>query len=476
MMDIPTLAFLLTGIGMYLNAIENHSRLWPASIFMILAAGTGYTALVPVGCLLMWAIGTKRQLREWLAIAVVPMAVFLWLLLMKLHFGEFPSDELVRYYTSHFSFREVSIPMFSFLGAVGLFPWVYLTWVERPQRVVIGILSISAAGLLSVLWTWPSMSYRLWFVVLASSGIGLLILFATRARRPIHGQKPLGLGFLLLWLPATLLFFLFFAEMMSARYLLLVLPPLFLVVCEGISGRIAIVATAATLVLSCALAVADYRLVNSYPHWIAQNIVPLEEQGFGVWNAGESGLRFYLEKTGAPTLEESDVRPRGAELVIKQGSFRYSLSKEVAPLLVHVCRTNILDAYPIRTLSRDAGAGFHDSRFGVVPFIFSTAPLDYLEIDEMSPFVETLPETIPADFSSVPVWFPGGVLLKQVEPMMKFKIRTPKNTKADYEIDGSGYVGLSRDGIVMTKTTPEVTVWKNFKIVPAGVPSICEQR
>lgn len=470
MMDIPMLALLLAGISIHLDGVHNHARLWPSSICFILAAGIGYTVLIPLGCLFIWAVVNKRPKREWIAIAAAPACIFVWLFVMKLHFGQSPATELARYYTSHFSFTQVLVPMFSFIGGVALFPWIFLAWIETSTRRLIAMLSILAALLLTFFWNWSSIPYRLWWVFLASSGIGFLILFAINATRRMSVQRPLGYGFLILWLPMTLLFFLLFAEMMSARYVLLSLPPLLLVACNEIRRTTGICAVVVTMILSVALAIGDYRFVSSYPDWVAQNIVSLQQQGFRVWNAAESGLRFYLEKTGIETLEDSDIRPRGGDLIVRQKSFSYGLSNDLAPLLISIRRMDLLDNYPVRTFSRDAGAGFHDSHFGVVPFIVSRAPLDRLEIAQVSPFVMELPQVVPDDFSSVPIWFPGGVLLKQLEPEMKFEVRIPRDTKVQYELEGQGSAALFQESIVLKKENPGAAVWKNFRIVPKTWP------
>lgn len=470
MMDIPMLAFLLAGLSLYLDGLENRTRLWPASMCFILAAGTGYTVLIPLGCLFIWAVANKRPKREWIAIAAAPAAIFLWLLIMRVHFGQSPATELVAYYTSHFSFTQILLPMFSFIGGITLFPWMYFAFVEMPGRRVIAISSILTALTLTFFSTWSSIPYRLWFVFLASSGIGLLLLFAMKAAPQISRQRRQGYGFLVLWLPVTLLFFLLFAEMISARYILLSLPPLFLVVFDQIRRTAAAYAIAVTVILSVSLAIADYRFVNSYPNWVAQNIVSLQQQGFRIWNAAESGLRFYLEQKGIQTLDSSDIRPRGGELIVRQTSFNYGLSKDLEPLLTNIFKTDLIDAYPIRTFSRDAGAGFHDSHFGIVPFSFSRAPLDHLEMAEVSPFVINLPQVVPEDFSSVPTWSTGGVLLKQIQPEMKFRVRIPRDTKVKYELEGKGSVALSEEGIILKKENPGPAVWKNFRIVPNTWP------
>jgi hypothetical protein len=465
MMDIPMLAFLLAGVSLYLDGFEQGWRLWPASIFLILAVGTGYTALVPIGCLFLWAVTQKRPFRELLTIALAPAAICVWLTILRVRFGQSSFDYMANYYTSHITFYKNILPMFSFIGGVALCPWMYLALAEMNRKRIVAISSILAAFALTFFSSWSSIAYRVWFVFLASSGIGLLILFTVKATQPSTGKRSQGRGFLMLWAPAALVFFLTFAEMISARYILLAMPPLFLVVFARIRWSAAAYVVPATLILSVALACADYRFVNSYRNWVAQNIHALREQGFTIWNAAESGLRYYLEQEGIETLESSDLRPKGGDLIMRQESFDYGLAADLSPLLLRVFRMDLRDAYPIRTFSREAGAGFHDSHFGQVPFSISMAPLDRIEISEVSPFVIKLPQVVPADYSSVPVWSPNGVLLKQVDTEMKFPFRMPRNTKAEYELEGKASVHFSEEGIVLRKESRGPVLWKNFRIV-----------
>jgi hypothetical protein len=465
MMDIPMLAFLLAGISLYMDGFEQRWRLWPASIFFILAAGTGYTALVPIGCLFLWAVTRKRPFRELMAIALAPAAVCAWLTILRVHFGQSSFDYLVNYYTSQITIFQKVLPLFSFLGGVTLCPWMFLALSDTTRKRIVAISSILAAFALTFFSGWPSIAYRGWYVFLASSGIGLLILFAIKAAQPSVDQRSPGRGFLVLWAWAALVFFLAFAEMISARYILLAMPPLFLIAFGRIRRGAAAYAVPATLILSIALACADYRLVNSYRHWVARNIHALREQGFTVWNAAESGLRYYLEREGVETLESSDLRPKGGNLIVRQESFDYGLATDLSPLLIRVFQTDLRDAFPIRTFSRKAGAGFHDSHFGQVPFSISVAPTDRIEIVEVSPFVTRLPQVVPADYSSVPVWSPDGVLLKQVDAEMKFPIHMPRNAKAEYELEGNASVLISDEGIVLRKNSQGPALWKNFRIV-----------
>ncbi len=467
MMDIPMLGFFLLGSGFFLDCVQGKpARLWLASACFMLSVGFGYTVLIPMGCLFLWAAASGRPKRELFAIILAPVTVLLWLVLMRSHFGELPIIKVVQYFGTHASFVNTLLPTFSFLGGVSLLPWVFLALLDIPQKLLIAISGFAAAAVLSLFHAWPSLPSQLWFVVLASSGIGLLIIFVLKSMQRDSTQRPIMLGFLILWLPASLLFFLFAAEMINARYALLSLPPLFLVVFRNIRRAIAIPVVAGTMILSLALAIGDYRFVNSYRDWVERTIAPLQEQGFRIWGAAESGLRFYLEQRGIPTLDEMDIRPRGGDLIIKQASFSYALSGELGPLLIGIKKMDLTDAYPIRTFAASAGAGFHDSHFGLVPFSFSRAPLDCLELAEVSPFVKELPQVVPEDFSSVPVWFPGGVMLKQIQPEMIFEIRIPQDTEIEYELEGEGSVEISSKGITLKKADDGPIVWKNFRIIP----------
>jgi hypothetical protein len=471
MMDMPMLAFVLMGLSYYFDYVDGKwARLWPVSVLFILAAGSGYMALVPIGCLLIWSIVRGRPKNEWLALIAAPSAVLVWLLILKLHFGENVVFRWTDYLSAHFSFRRNLLPMLSFIGGVGVFPWMFAAVADSGQRKAIALWSISAAIFFSFFNDWSSLGYRLWFVFLASSGVAWLILFGIRAKRAIAEKSSRAWGFLILCLPAMLIFLLMVADMVCSRYLLLVLPSLFLLAFRHARRRALWTAFFATAALSTSIAIADFRFVNSYREWVSQAAVPLQKQGFRFWSVTESGLRYYLEQKGIPVLETSDLRPRGGDLIVKQSSFNYSLPSELESLLLVVRQKDLPDAFPLRTFSMKAGAGFHDSHLGIVPYRFSRAPLDRIEIVEVSPFVETLPQMIPPDFSLVPVWFPGGVLLKQVKQEMKFSIRFPADSNVEYELEGKADVKISREGITLTNLGPAPAIWKNFRIIPNSWP------
>jgi 4-amino-4-deoxy-L-arabinose transferase-like glycosyltransferase len=471
MMDIPMLGFFLLGLGFYLDCIQDNApRLWMCAVFFILAAGMGYSILVPMGCLFAWAVVHKRPWRELFTIALSPVVLLIWHIFMRIHFGFIPASGMIVYLPGHFALQSNFLPTFSFLGGVALFPWAFFAIAEISRKRLIAVCSLIAAFSLSFLHHyWVSLPYRCWYILLAASGIALLIAFAMKSARQDPSERHPLHSFLVAWVPTTLIFFLILADMVNARYLLLSVPAIFLVTFDRLRRSGAIAALSVTLVLSVLLAVGDYRYVNHYRDWVEQTIGPLQNQGFRIWNAAESGLRFYLSRKGIQTLDMHDLRPRGGDLIIRQASFRYGLSEHLEPLLLSISKTDVRDRFCLRTFVNSAGAGFHDSHFGIVPFSFSREPLDQIEIVEVSPFVVELPEKVPPDYSTVPVWFPGGVMLKQIEPEMNFPVKLPQNVKVAYTIEGEGSFKISDQGITLKKFNAGPAIWKNFRIIPNGL-------
>jgi hypothetical protein len=475
MMDVPMLACLLAGLCFYLDCIQHRrSHLYFVPICFALSLGMGYTALVPIGCLFIWAAFRKRPLVELFAIGAGPAFLLLQQYVMKRHSDIIPISELTRYFSSHSAFPTDVLPTLSFLGGVSLFPWALLALTDLPKKRILAGAGVIAAVLLSCCHAWPSLLYRAWYVALASCGITWILVFILKSSRRSF-NRPQMQGFLTIWAPAGLLFFLLMGEFVSARYFLLSLPPLFLIVFAQIRRNAAIVALAATLILSISLSIADYRYVDSYRRWVDQNIVPLQQQGFRIWSDAESGLRYYLNQRGIKTLDKDSIAPRGGDLIIRQTSFDIGLSGNLEPLLLPIKEEDIQDRYFLRAFVKSSAAGFHDSHFGLVPYCFSRSPLDRVKIVEVSPFVTHLPQVVPPDYSSVPLWFRDGtrdgVLLKQVQPEMKFPIIIPKGATAAYTLEGEGSLEMSENGIVLKKanTSPAIA-WKNFRLIPAGFP------
>ncbi len=479
MMDIPMLAFLLAGFALYYSppqlrsaSSEEESRraaLPLAAICFTLALGTGYSAAVPLTCFFIGLLAARRPKRELLAVAAAPVVIALWLIAMTIHFGEFPLVRTAQFFVTQGSMRHMIenralvqrlvdtgrmlgnhiLATLTFLGGVTVFPWLAVS-----KRVWPIIMLFLLAGLYA---PWPSYVYPIWIAVLASAGVAILVVFGQSAKRLVASGANSGEAFLLLWLPATLLFFIVVADMINARYILLSIPALYLIAFRE-TGKLRLIGMLIpTAFLSLIVAYGDFVFVNSNREWVEQNVAPLQQEGFHVWGGAESGLRFYLEQRNIVSLTSGDVTPMPTDLIVRDAPgfpFRYSLSERIEPLLIPLRTFTLGSGFPVRTFNAQARAGFHDSRLGLAPFMISTAPFDRVEISEVCP----LPGA---------VYSPQGPILEQTEAEREFPMRLPTNTKIEYELQGGdGIVAVTTNGLRLMKGPSPKIVWRNFQIVP----------
>jgi 4-amino-4-deoxy-L-arabinose transferase-like glycosyltransferase len=443
MMDIPMLAFLLVGFALYFGDVQGRRGLLPAaSACFILAVGTGYTAAVPLACFFIGLIAARRPRKELLAVALAPVALALWLVGMTIHFGEFPLIRTVGYLIPHGSVYRNILATLSFLGSLTIFPG----FADAKRRTV--LVSVGLAAALTLFISWPSLAYRVWFVVLASAGLIVLAAFTAGCRRLVTAGKNHGEAFLMLWVPAVLFFFILIGDMINARYILLAVPALYLVMFADTGQRRLIATLIPTAALSLVLAYSDFTFVNSNRDWVRQTVAPLQQQGFQVWSGAESGLRFYLEQNGISTLSARDSRPRPGDLIVRHELYRYD-----SELLIVLKEFETSTGWPIRTYNAAAGAGFHDSGWGLVPFTYSRVPFDRIEVAQVSP----LPGA---------VWSPKGPIFQQSEPERDFPMTFPANSKIEYDLEGDGTVATMADRIRLINRSQSPIVWRNFRIVP----------
>jgi hypothetical protein len=381
MMDVPMLAFLLAGFAFYFHHVDGRPWALPAaSLGWILAVGTGYTAMIPIACLFVCAWIARRPARELLALAAAPGALLLWLAAMTIHFERFPLIDTARYFISQGSRPGNLAAVFTFLGGAAVFPL-------SPLRVAVKrfypVQIFFACAALSLLW--PRVGKPLWLAMLFAAGVAILTLFLISARRLLSSGQNKGEAFLLLWAPATLMFFVVAGDMINGRYILLAAPALFLVVFREASWRTLLRILAPTAALSLTLAYADAAWANVYRDFDATVVAPLQTEGWRIYSGAESGLRFYLEERGVETLPSGKSGVEPESLIVRHTGFpfRYGLAQDLERRLAPGQRYSFPNAFPIRTFNAASGAGFHDSRVGLSPFAFSARPFDGIDIQKV---------------------------------------------------------------------------------------------
>ena len=449
MMDIPMLAFLLAGFASYFEYVEGRrGALVLASICFVLAVGTGYTALVPLGCFFIALLIGRRPWQELASVAAAPLALAVWLAAMTAHFGAFPLSKTVSYFAGQGSITNNALATLTFIGGMTVFPWI-----AAGKRVSPVVMFLTLAAMYA---PWPARVYPIWTAVLASAGLSVLVMFVVASKKLVGSVQNRGQVFLLLWAPATLLFFIVVGDMINARYILLAIPALYLIGFQHTSEGRLIAMIIPTAFLSVMLAYADFTFVNANRDWVESTVVPLQKQGFHIWSGAESGLRFYLEQKGISALKTTDIAPSPTDLVVRHAGFpfRYALSDRLEPLLIVLRTFTLENRFPIRTFNAISRAGMHDSRVGLVPFTLSRAPFDRIEIAEMCP----LPEA---------VYGPKGPIFKQTDAEREFEMKIPSNSRIEYELQGGdGSVAMTDRGFRLIKGPSPVIVWRNFQIVP----------
>jgi hypothetical protein len=449
MMDVPMLAFLLAGFAFYFEHVQGRQAALPmASACFVLAVGTGYTALVPLGCFFVGLLLARRPRKELLSVAAAGAALAIWVTAMTVQSGAFPLRQTVDLFAAQGSVGMNALATLTFLGGVTVFPWMAVGKRVSPVVMFLALAALYAP--------WPPRVYPIWIAALASSGIAMLILFARTAKRVIASGKNNGEAFLLLWLPATLLFFIFAGDMINARYILLSVPALYLIIFRKTSERRLISMVVPTAFLSAVLAYADYSLVNANRDWVEQTVAPLQAQGFRVWGGVESGLRFYLEQKGIMSLTADGTSPEPADLLVRHAGvpFGYSLPDRIESLLVVLKTFTFENRFPVRTFNAISRAGLHDSRMGLAPFTLSRAPFERIQIAQVCP--------LPGAVSG-----PKGPVFRQTEEEHEFHMKLPSNSKIEYELqDGDGIVAVTDRGFRLIKRNSPAILWRNFQIVP----------
>jgi hypothetical protein len=373
----PALMFLLIGAAAFF-----WRRFWIAGIALTLAGGTELQALaLPPILLLEYAVRRERPPRAaWLALAAPYVGLAAWQSLQWSMAGQVPGAVLLGYAESP-AFGRLSLKG---LSAIALLEHlgVLVTLVPLALRRLWGVaLGVLAAALVHGYPWWE----RALLVVFVTLGVNALVwLWQSRRVNPV--------------LAGWCLFYFAFAAVAffagASRYLLPLVAPAVLLFVLQFQNRPRWLALALgfNLLLGLNLSFAAYEFARVYAH-----VPPPAGRTFLV--NGEWGFRYYMLQQGGRMLEERSLPMPGEWIVSSElslGANYDSLAEETA---VPLRTLDLTVRTPLRLLDRHAHSGFSAVSSGLLPFSFSSRPLDRITYARTSPFLYVPGPWTPTEFS-----------------------------------------------------------------------------
>lgn len=392
----PTLAFLLLGAALYLR-----ERFLAGGIFLALAGFAALQALaLPPILLLSYACRRTYPPRAaWAAAAAPFLLLGAWQALQFVLIHRLPFAVLLGYMTGP-TFGKLSLKgtnalvLLQHLGVlVTLLPLSRL----RPLLLVPGLL----AAVLVPGYPWWE---RVLLLVFVSLGIHALLWLWN-----VRNSEPFLASWCLLYFAFALVAF--FAG--AARYLLpLVVPMVLLVVRQcATRPRWLALALAFNTFLGLNFSLAAYEFARLYPQ-----LQPPPGATFLV--NGEWGFRYYMVQQGGRMLQHSSVPLPGEWIVSSEMSLAANYGSLAEALAVPLEVKDLAVHSPLRLLDRYAHSGFSSETFGLLPFSFSSRPVDRITYARTSPFLNLEAPWTPTQFDGRLVYLPasGAAIHLPLEP------------------------------------------------------------
>ncbi|MEO0652119.1 MAG: hypothetical protein AAFZ65_15705 [Planctomycetota bacterium] len=429
MTDVPMLALFTTSVALALHGLQRE-RLWALLLSGVLGAAAALTryhgfAIVPLLAVLPPLVGAP-----WRRGLVAPLTAFgaFFGVLAGMLTATGTWDALRA--TSELAEAEIDrracfVATVAALGGVSL-GWV-LAFVSAPRASLTSLQQHRSAWIATVLGAAGGLATGVYGTQLpasAPSGINVLLYWVCftsggaivgallwtwgglrwaftggdrwRAWRDEHG--------VLAWLALWSLGFAFAAWMTvpfgSTRYVLPAFPGVFLLAALAarrlLPGYASWVALAVSAVLGLTSTIADRNAARINPRLAAQ--VAAQVAPGGPWSEGQTwiwgdlGFRWYLEElAGLPVLATRSKAPAPGDRILKSmilstaspddgKSGRYRLHPEVVQKMRAGAIVDYEDPWPVRIHNSHAGAGFYGHDGGFLPFAWSSATHDRLQV------------------------------------------------------------------------------------------------
>jgi len=402
MTDVPLLSLWLCAVTLFIYGVDRRdNRLTTITLVPLTAAVfTAYQGLALLPLLLLYAF-LHGQSRARLTVVVSLPVILLasWQLLGYAYRGSSYATTLFGYLQQlgvllPSTKLSVAISTLTYLGGtILLFPFLFVAFGRARKVLVLATLAVAILVAAQRLPNYSQVQKALFASCLAGGllTIAWVLLFFLGQAAQRHKNAD-GI-FLSLWFLGVISYciLLFFSG--SARYLLPASPPLLILLVKTVQshwscslGRRGFwsVLLACQLALGLAAAHADYEFANIGRQAARDFQQAHLTSGEAFFFSGEWGFRYYLSELGGQIMTADSTAPPGT-LVIKS---RLALSKtfdnEFDRSLEVVEKRTYPVVSPLRLLDYSTQAGWWSDGWGVLPFWFSTQPLDEVTVYQVS--------------------------------------------------------------------------------------------
>ncbi len=399
--DAPALALLLAGVAFFLAR-----RFLPAGLFLALA---GFTALQALAVVLILPLDyfLRRERPPWAAWCAVATPFLLlggWQMLQLLFTGHLPAATMIASATGTL-YGKLSLRGLNTLALIGHFGMLVVLLPGKTGRWLVFLL---APIILTVArgYAWWEMA-----MLVAAFGLGLRALVWTWEERRAQ-------PFLVAW---CLLYFVFSMQFFAgaARYLMPLAAPFVILVVREFEARPRVLAAllGVNLAIGLSLSFANYELAR-----VHAQAEPPPGRVFLV--NGEWGFRYRMSRLGGEMITDHSVPRPGEWMVTSQLALGGNYGSLAESLAIPIYSRELTSSFPVRLLDRTAHSGFYTTAFGMLPFSFSTGPLDRITYSRTSPFWKLdLPWT-PTVFNGKLVYVPdpGAEIRIPVTGQLRFAL------------------------------------------------------
>lgn len=404
--DLPMTAFWLAATTVYIYGADRGDwRLLGASSLLItLAVFTGYQALALILMLPLYSLITGKLQVKTVAPVVLPavaFALFSWYNLAT--YGALPRFSHARGLSmeqGHVLSRLQGL--FLQVGGASVSP-LFMTALFSLKRKRFLLLPLVAGGAAALALYHHSADRYPWattvlFAVFFTATAMMLLMIITEtaaqlSRRVKQRLVDTDFLFLGLWLVTILVATALLLPHATAKYYLPFFAPLILLLFKETEAKVKSqfavrtllgLAIALTFITGTAVSAADFQYAQAYKDYALSLGDRYHPQG-NVWFVGEWGFRHYMESKGYKYLTSTDTSPAEGDLIVQPMFMEWPLAPSLTSRMHLIEITDVQWSVPIRVMNFEGSAGFYGSYWGLLPYTFTSLPLEKFKIYQVGP-------------------------------------------------------------------------------------------